>query len=69
MDARTGSEYNSRMDPLSEALRSLPMSGCLIARAELGAPWGIQLGAYDAAVFHVMVSGSGWMVPDDSRNA
>jgi len=41
------------------------MSGCLIARAELGAPWGIQLGTYDAAVFHVMVSGSGWMVPDD----
>lgn len=52
------------MDPLSEALRSLPLSGCLIARAELNAPWGISLSGYDAAVFHVMISGSCWMDPE-----
>jgi AraC-like DNA-binding protein len=52
------------VDPLSEALRSLPLSGCLIARAELNEPWGIALGGYDAAVFHVMVSGSCWLEPD-----
>lgn len=52
------------MDPLSEALRSLSLAGCLIARAELSAPWGIALGGYDAAVFHVMISGSCWMDPE-----
>jgi AraC-like DNA-binding protein len=51
------------VDPLSEALRSLPLSGSLIARAELTAPWGISLSGYDAAVFHVMISGSCWMDP------
>jgi AraC-like DNA-binding protein len=52
------------VDPLSEALRSLPLSGCLIARAELKEPWGISLSGYDAAVFHVMISGSCWMDPE-----
>lgn len=52
------------MDPLSEALRTLPLSGCLIARADLREPWGLRLPAYQAAVFHVMVSGTGWMEPD-----
>jgi AraC-like DNA-binding protein len=52
------------MDPLSEALRSLPLSGCLIARAELRSPWGITLRKYDAAVFHVMISGSCWLEPE-----
>ena len=52
------------MDPLSEALRTLPMSGSLIARAELSEPWGLQLRAFDAAVFHVMVSGSCWIEPE-----
>ncbi|HSS93887.1 MAG TPA: AraC family transcriptional regulator [Candidatus Dormibacteraeota bacterium] len=51
------------MDPLSEALRSLPLSGCLIARAELNEPWGISLSGFDAAVFHVMISGSCWLDP------
>ncbi len=64
LDARTRLEYNWGVDPLSEALRSLPLSGCLIARAELNAPWGISLSGYDAAVFHVMVSGSCWMDPE-----
>jgi len=56
-----------RMDPLSEALRTLPMSGCLIARAELAAPWGMGLDRFPAAVFHVMLSGSGWLDPGSGR--
>lgn len=34
------------------------MSGCLIARAELTAPWGMGLDPFPAAVFHVVLSGS-----------
>ena len=34
------------------------MSGCLIARAELSAPWGMGLDRFPAAVFHVMLAGS-----------
>lgn len=46
------------MDALSRALRTLSMSGCLIARAELTAPWGMGLERFRAAVFHVVLSGS-----------
>src|SRR5437868_2937973 len=56
-----------RVDPLSEALRGLPMSGCLIARADLTAPWGIVLEPYPAAVFHVILTGSCWLEPAGSR--
>lgn len=45
------------------------MSGSLIARAELSEPWGLQLRAFDAAVFHVMVSGSCWMEPEGAARA
>jgi AraC-like DNA-binding protein len=37
------------------------MSGCLIARAELNAPWGLGLDRFGAAVFHVMLDGAGWL--------
>lgn len=55
------------MDPLSVALRSIQMSGSLIARAELTAPWGLGLERFDAAVFHVILSGSGWLRTEEGR--
>ena len=55
------------MDPLSVALRSIPMSGSLIARAELTAPWGLGLEPFGAAVFHVVLSGSGWLRTAEGR--
>ncbi|TME80279.1 MAG: AraC family transcriptional regulator [Chloroflexi bacterium] len=55
------------MDPLSVALRSIPMSGSLIARAELTAPWGLGLEPFGAAVFHVVLSGSGWLRTEEGR--
>ena len=55
------------MDPLSEALRTLPMSGCLIARADLTSPWGMSLDRFPAAVFHVMLSGSCWLEAGSGR--
>jgi len=55
------------VDPLSVALRSIPMSGSLIARAELTAPWGLGLEPFGAAVFHVVLSGSGWLRSEEGR--
>ena len=43
------------------------MSGSLIARAELTAPWAMGLEPFDAAIFHVMLSGSGWLRPEEGR--
>jgi AraC-like DNA-binding protein len=55
------------VDPLSVALRSIQMSGSLIARAELTAPWGLGLEPFGAAVFHVVLSGSGWLRTEEGR--
>jgi AraC-like DNA-binding protein len=55
------------MDPLSVALRSIQMSGSLIARAELTAPWGLGLERFGAAVFHVILSGSGLLRTEEGR--
>jgi len=55
------------VDPLSVALRSIQMSGSLIARAELTAPWGLGLESFGAAVFHVVLSGSGWLRTEEGR--
>src|SRR5215472_11631366 len=55
------------VDALSEALRTLPMSGSLIARAELTAPWGLGLDRFGAAVFHVMLDGSAWLDAGSGR--
>src|SRR5437899_10553865 len=43
------------------------MSGSLIARAELSAPWGMGLERFGAAVFHVVLSGSGWLRTEEGR--
>src|SRR5256885_8940084 len=43
------------------------MSGALIARAELSAPWGMGLERFGAAVFHVLLSGSGWLRTEEGR--
>jgi AraC-like DNA-binding protein len=55
------------MDPLSVALRSIQMSGSLIARAEVSAPWGLGLERFGAAVFHVILSGAGWLRTEEGR--
>src|SRR4029077_372412 len=49
------------------ALRSIQMSGSLIARAELSAPWGLGLEPFAAAVFHVVLSGFGWLRTEEGR--
>ena len=49
------------------ALRTIQMSGSLIARAELTTPWGLGLERFGAAVFHVILSGSGWLRTEEGR--
>ena len=43
------------------------MSGSLIARAELEEPWGLGLQRFGAAVFHVVISGSGLLRTEEGR--
>jgi AraC-like DNA-binding protein len=55
------------MDVLTDALRTLPLSGSLLFRAELRAPWGIAVGAQETAPFHLLVSGESWLKVDGGR--
>jgi len=50
-------------DPLGEALHVLHMNGVFYTRSELTAPWGLTLpSVQDCLMFHVVTSGSGWIV-------
>lgn len=50
------------VDPLGQALHSLHMSGTFYSRAELSAPWGIDLPAMpDCLMFHIVTKGSCWI--------
>jgi AraC-like DNA-binding protein len=46
------------MDVLSETLQMLQLSGSLIARADLRAPWGLELPQMKEVVFHIAVRGT-----------
>ncbi len=47
-------------DPLGEAMHSLRMSGVFYSRAELAAPWGIDLPAMPGCMmFHIVTAGGG----------
>lgn len=46
-------------DPLGETLQLLRLSGTLYCRAELSAPWGIDLPAFEGCMmFHIVTAGS-----------
>jgi len=50
------------VDPLGEALHLLRMSGSFYCRAELAAPWGLDLPALPGCLmFHVLTSGGCWL--------
>jgi AraC-like DNA-binding protein len=49
-------------DPLGETLHMLRLNGSLYSRAELTAPWGIDMPAFDGyMMFHVVTSGHCWL--------
>ena len=56
-------------DPLGEALHFLHMSSVFYTRSELAGPWGLALPALpDCLMFHVVTSGSCWLVVDGEES-
>ncbi|MBD2771650.1 AraC family transcriptional regulator [Iningainema tapete] len=49
------------MDALSEVFRTVHLESTACYRVELSTPWGIQMSAFNGAVFLVVVRGSGWL--------
>jgi AraC-like DNA-binding protein len=55
-------------DPLGEALHLLRLTGCIYARSELSAPWGIDLPALEGhMMFHIVTAGRCWLEADGSE--
>ncbi len=52
------------MDALSDVLSLLRVRGSVFCRAELSGPWGVHTKGSDAAIFHVVVRGAGWILVD-----
>ncbi len=56
----------SDADPLGEALHLLRLTGCVYARAELSAPWGVELPPLEGQMmFHIVTAGRMWLEADD----
>ena len=52
-------------DPLGEALHLLRLEGCVYARSELTAPWGVDLPPLVGhMMFHIVTSGHCWLEAD-----
>lgn len=55
-------------DPLGEALHLLRLTGCVYARSELSAPWGVDLPALEGhMMFHIVTAGRCWLEADGSE--
>jgi len=52
------------MDVLSDILHSVHLSGTLLGRAEFSAPWGATTDGISAPVFHMILSGNGFITLD-----
>src|SRR4030095_15368910 len=61
MGKTTAVRWQARDDVLTSVLRSLRLQGSVFCRAELSAPWGLELEAQDYAHFHVMERGNAWL--------
>jgi hypothetical protein len=54
-------------DPLGEALHLLRLTGCVYARSELTAPWGVELPPLEGhMMFHIVTAGHCWLEVDGS---
>ena len=55
-------------DPLGEALHLLRLTGCVYARSELTAPWGVELPPFEGhMMFHIVTAGRLWLEVDESE--
>jgi AraC-like DNA-binding protein len=48
-------------DALSEVLQDLRLSGASYCRSELTAPWGLEIGPEEGAIFHFVAEGGCWL--------
>jgi AraC-like DNA-binding protein len=65
MEAPT--EIPASADPLGEALHLLRLTGCVYARSELSAPWGVDLPPLEGhMMFHIVTAGRCWLEIDGS---
>lgn len=63
MDAPT--EVPTATDPLGEALHLLRLTGCVYARSDLSAPWGVDLPPFEGhMMFHIVTAGRCWLEMD-----
>lgn len=53
------------MDVLSDILHSVHLSGAMLGRAEFSAPWGATSDGINAPVFHIILSGHGFITVED----
>jgi len=59
---RTNTKIPDFTDPIGEALHLLRLTGTLYSRAELTAPWGIELPPFEASMmFHIVKAGHCWL--------
>jgi len=62
---RTNTTIPRFSDPLGEVLHLLKLTGTLYSRAELTAPWAIELPAFEnCMMFHVVTAGQCWLEVD-----
>ena len=55
-------------DPLGEALHLLRLTGCVYARSDLTAPWGVDLPPLEGhMMFHIVTAGRCWLEIDGSE--
>ena len=55
-------------DPLGEALHLLRLTGCVYARSDLSAPWGVDLPPLEGhMMFHIVTAGRCWLEIDGSE--
>jgi len=58
-------EIQPLSDPLSDALHLMRLTGCVYARSELTAPWGVDLPPMEGhMMFHVVTAGRCWLQTD-----
>ncbi|MEM7248170.1 MAG: AraC family transcriptional regulator [Acidobacteriota bacterium] len=61
-------ELPAPSDALGEVLHLLRLTGCVYARSELTAPWGVELPPFEGhMMFHVVTAGRCWLEVDGSE--
>jgi len=64
----TPTELPPSADPLGEALHLLRLTGCVYARSDLTAPWGVDLPPLEGhMMFHILTAGRCWLEIDGSE--